>query len=701
MVHDTGSLSPDGSEEERRREPSCTERSLSAGGRHLPSGTGAVSICPDAQAWGHRSAGPLKPVRSVGEQTMSDTREHSYQGYEVQKHRAIMTGKMYCQLSIGCLVMQLVVLLLFIQVMVPLLHRELAWYWPVATLEQRVGVNRVFLLHATTNRLQHWRHDVGGTVTMSGQDLARLSYRAVFCAPQAHLDRALLCSFLAWFLWPVGLRFFNKTAVTIKNDEHIRGARLITEKEVAAQNDGTGILSLGRIIIAEALSKRHLLIAGQTGSGKSTVLFQHLDRIQQAERRAVVNDFKGELVERFYRPDRDLILNPLDSRGLGWTLFNELETRADLLAIAGSLIPPAKGEDRFWSAAAQDVFRGIMAYCYQYQKRTNSELWKAFTSGTKDVAQMCALTGSGRAGYSYIQDAGSRQAEGVIAVLMSYVSWLEFVLDGPFSLREWAISSSGTTIFITDNEQASNIMRPYLSLFADLAGKRLLTLPECPEPDKNIYLILDEMGNMQRLPTVKRLLTAGRSKGVVVEIGIPDLASIESVYGREDAHTIINSCGSKFIMNLGDPDAAKFFSELCSEEEYYQSSTSYALSQDDHKGGEHHGRMIRTRKVVMPAEMMRLCVGQGYFMLPGGNPALVTIPWTRSNQRSQVNEAFTLRAGLCLDALEHKGGEISALAQRVLEAPVPEKLKTQVAENALERAREGEGADEELLELGS
>jgi hypothetical protein len=110
------------------------------------------------------------------------------------------------------------------------------------------------------------------------------------------------------------------------------------------------------------------------------VLIQHLDLIQQTECRAVVNDFKGELVERFYRPGQDLILNPLDARGLGWTLFNELLSKADLTAIAGSLIPPAKGEDRFWSAAAQDVLRGLMAYCYQYQKRTNIDLWKAITS---------------------------------------------------------------------------------------------------------------------------------------------------------------------------------------------------------------------------------------------------------------------------------------------------------------------------------
>jgi hypothetical protein len=72
-------------------------------------------------------------------------------------------------------------------------------------------------------------------------------------------------------------------------------------------------------------------------------------------------------------------------------------------------------------------------------------------------------------------------------------------------------------------------MRPYLSLFADLCSKQLLALHENSNPASKFYLNLDEMGNMQRLPSVKRLLTAGRSKGVVVSIEILDLPSASAV----------------------------------------------------------------------------------------------------------------------------------------------------------------------------
>uniref|UniRef100_C6DZ92 Sigma 54 interacting domain protein n=1 Tax=Geobacter sp. (strain M21) TaxID=443144 RepID=C6DZ92_GEOSM len=633
--------------------------------------------------------------------------KNNYQGYEVQKHRLTMTVKMLFQISAACLALQALFFLLAFKIprysvtrttssdhsaswvirrveRVPGVYREFLWKYPLAHLARSFRLDPTFHIYAP-RRLAGWPHDAQGYVAMRAHDLVQnVLYGEVLKAYRF----PLAFSFLSWVcVWPMAIRYVRRVTARIKDQEHIRGARLITEKEIHSESDGTGILPVASIRIPEDLSRRHILIAGQTGSGKSTVLIQHLAAIQNATRRAIANDFKGELVERFYRPEKDLILNPIDARGVGWTLFNELKSKPDLTAVTGSLIPPAKGEDRFWSAAAQDVLRGVMAYCYETNKRTNAELWKALTSKLHEITEMCQATESGHAGYTYIQDASSKQAAGVIAVLMSYVSWLEFAFDGPFSLRRWAEEAGDKMVFITNTDEVANIMRPYLSLFADLAGKRFLTLPESTEPEKNIYLILDELGNMQRLPSVKRLLTAGRSKGIVVEVGIPDFTSIESVYGREDAHTIINSCGSKLILNLGDPEAARFFSDLASEEECWESSTYYSISEHDHRGGENHNRQVRTRKVIMPAEIMRLAVGSGYFMLPGGNPAQVEIPWSEANKLPVVHKPFILRPGLSLDELEAKDQEVSIMAQKVLNGPAPEELKVQVAHNAASGVR--------------
>jgi type IV secretory pathway TraG/TraD family ATPase VirD4 len=506
-------------------------------------------------------------------------------------------------------------------------------------------------------------------------------------------------SFLAWLFFPAVLWRSGRETRRMEVDEHLRGAQVCMEEDMA-EICSDGILYIGDIRISEEISKRHIMIAGQSGSGKSNLTVQHMAAIRCAMRRVVMNDFKGDLVERFYRCWCDLILNPFDARGIGWTIFNEIKSRLDLAAIVGILIPLGKDNELFWTSAARDVLRGVMAYCYKFGKRTNRELCQALTSSLSEMAMMCRATEAGRAGFRYLQDPCSKMAEDIIAVLTAHTNWLEFAPDGDFSLRRWVENTGDVTIFITSLDEVSNIMKPYLSLFADLAGKRLLALPENNDPKNSIYLLLDELGNMQRLPSVKRLLTAGRSKGLVVEIGVQELAGVESVYGREDTRTIINNCGSKMILNLGDPEAAELFSALGGEEEFLQSSTTYSISQDDHRGGENYSRQQRTRKVIMPAEIMRLPVGSGYFMLPGGNAALVEVPWAEVNERPVTNKAFNLRPGLSLEDLKARDLEIALAAQEARLGPVPEELKKQFAENALDRSR-GKAEADEMLGISS
>jgi hypothetical protein len=45
---------------------------------------------------------------------MKTGHDNDYQGYEVQKHRAIMRGKMYVQLIISCQVAQLIMSLMLV-----------------------------------------------------------------------------------------------------------------------------------------------------------------------------------------------------------------------------------------------------------------------------------------------------------------------------------------------------------------------------------------------------------------------------------------------------------------------------------------------------------------------------------------------------------------------------------------------------------
>lgn len=555
----------------------------------------------------------------------------TYQHVEVNKHQAAMRAKMYVRVGLICVLLQLAILAFCAYQFLPEDVVELAWVYPLAKFSHFLGFEPTW--------------EIGGQVYANNILLNTDSSQFY----GDYLIRWLLLSlvsFSPWYVYPHLIGIFGKAD---NADNHIRGSRLVSEADLIrfCNDKNHSILLFGKIALPTMYERLHALIVGRTGSGKSTILYQHLEAIQQAERRAVVNDFKGELVEKFYRPGVDHILNPLDARGLGWTVFNDIRMTTDLHAIAASLIPPSSGDDKFWSAAAQAVFKGVMSYCMDSGKRTNADLWEALTSSTEEIATMCKSTPGGMAGFTYIQDASSKQAAGVIAVLMSYTSWLELTNDGDFSIHSWLESGRGT-IFLTTRAEIAQTLKPYLSLFIDLLGSKALSLPDATNASRNIYFILDEFANLQQLPNVTQLLTAGRSKGLVVEIGVQDLAGIEKIYGREASRTIVNNTCTKMILPIGDPDAAEFFSKLAGEQEFWHASSSYSIGKETSGNGESHSRQEKIRSIILPSDIMQLQLGEGYLVMPGQNPGRISIPLTAVNSRVGVNAAFEMRDGLDL-----------------------------------------------------
>jgi len=571
----------------------------------------------------------------------------TYQHVEINKHQASMRAKMYVRVGVICFLLQLAILSICAYQFLPEDVVEQAWVYPLANFSHYLGFEPTW--------------EIGGQV-YANKILLNADNSQFYSDYFIRWLLISLLSFSPWYVYPHLIGVFGHKADAAGN--HIRGSRLVSEADLIKICDSKkrSILCFGKVALPIMHERLHALIVGRTGSGKSTILYQHLEAIQQAERRAVVNDFKGELVEKFYRPGVDHILNPLDARGLGWTVFNDIRIITDLHAIAASLIPPSSGDDKFWSAAAQAVFKGVLSYCMYSGKLTNAYLWEALTSPTEEIATMCKTTPGGMAGFTYIQDASSKQAAGVIAVLMSYTSWLELANDGDFSIHNWLENGTGT-IFLTTRAEIAQTLRPYLSLFIDLLGSKALSLPDTTNTSQNIYFILDEFANLQQLPNVTQLLTAGRSKGLVVEIGVQDLAGIAKIYGREASRTIINNTCTKMILPIGDPDTAEYFSKLAGDQELWQASTSYSIGKEASGSGESHSRQEKIRSIILPSDIMRLQLGEGYLVMPGQNPGRISIPLTAVNSRAVVNAAFEMRAGLDLHHIQKEENDRTAAVE--------------------------------------
>jgi len=102
---------------------------------------------------------------------------------------------------------------------------------------------------------------------------------------------------------------------------------------------------------------QHMQIIGDTGAGKSALMFQMLRQVCSRGDSAIVYDPAREYVKRFYDPDRgDIILNPLDRRCPYW------DRRRSCAAVGSQgpgrlTVPAAAGQERrvFHRVAAENL----------------------------------------------------------------------------------------------------------------------------------------------------------------------------------------------------------------------------------------------------------------------------------------------------------------------------------------------------------
>lgn len=383
---------------------------------------------------------------------------------------------------------------------------------------------------------------------------------------------------------------------------------------------------------------------------KTQVIRQIVSILRERNEKAIIYDFKGDYLCKFYDPSRDFIFNPLDQRCVDWNVFNEIETSMDIDSVATSLIPPAIAHtDPFWNDAARDVFAGILHFLYREGKILNSDIWTAVTAPGEDIADWLKRTPGGERGFRYIEDASSKQALSVFAVMMQYVKPFEFMAktQGDFSLKRFIENNqNGGFIFVTSYAEIEATLRPILSLMVDLLGRRLLSLHD--DYNRRVFFILDEFGTLQRLSTIQKLLTLSRSKGGSVWISIQDVGQLDQIYGHSGRQTIVNACSSSLIFSVADPETANFLSARIGDTEYWQTEESWTSGTEDTRDSFTLSRKKKTEKLILPSQIQSLNELRGFLQLAGYNPALIDI---KVKDFKDVTQSFLCRDDLILSEI--------------------------------------------------
>lgn len=471
----------------------------------------------------------------------------------------------------------------------------------------------------------------------------------------ANLKQFMMLFLYTALIYPLGFIVIRKylrgkTKEQIEG-KHIRGSRLISSDDLnkqMAKNNEQVDLPIGELRQPVRVEPEHTFVVGRAGTGKTQCIGAVLARLKQRQGKGIIYSYKADdYLCKFFSPDSDLIFNPLDRRCIGWNIFNEIETQMDIDAIAASLIPtPANTREAYFYNTAREVFVSILLYLYKNNLRTNADIWNMITIETAMLADLLKNTQGCEAGYKHIEDPESKTTKNIISTLIEHTTCFRYMTDinGDFRIQGWLENNNSGFIFIANNPDAEATLRPVISLFIDLLMRRLLALSD--DRDRRIFFFLDELGTLQKLTSITKLITLSRSKGGCAWLGIQDIGQIDEVYGYNLRQTIINSCGTSVILAAKDPQTAEYLSNLIGDQERLEKMESVSFGRSVMRDGNNIAEQVSTSRLIMPSELTSMPALTALVKFPGYDWSKTNIPVRNYPVKT---EALVVKEGVSLN----------------------------------------------------
>ena len=423
-----------------------------------------------------------------------------------------------------------------------------------------------------------------------------------------------------------------RRSVTQTVDEHVRGTEVIDATTPQMQNwlwnqKARDQLQIGYVPIDYQHEWQHFLLAGAPGTGKSLTLKWMLETIRLRNEKALIYDPVGDMVGQFYRPGVDVILNPLDERDAGWYPWADLE-RHELPAFSQAIIPDPVGQaDPFWAKSAQSVLQALMIATRSVDDLLRYGIYEPVET-LIDVVQR-----AGKGGFVG-QEKTFAGVRAQLAVGLEKLGLLHNItldehkkLGNGFSLKQWAERDDDRRwVFLLSRKSQQESLKPLITIWADTVVRAALSL--APSPSRRIWLSLDELPSLGKLPSLAPALAEGRKYGLSCILGLQTIQQLRQTYGREEAAVLYGMPKNRLILRIHDTETAEEMSKELGEYQRRRISTGYnsgqswgtssgsdlgsSSSQNGGSMGISISEQMVTERAVMPAEIANLPDRVGY-----------------------------------------------------------------------------------------
>jgi type IV conjugative transfer system coupling protein TraD len=417
-------------------------------------------------------------------------------------------------------------------------------------------------------------------------------------------------------------RHFGKQ---VGKDEVVRGTVFADPRDVTKELLNSGKNSPIRIAGVPLEREKEVLnvaVSGAIGTGKSIAIADVLNDIRASGGRAIVFDPTGEYIERFYRAEKDVILNPFDVRSPSWRVWNEARKPYDYANIAESFIPVTNRRETVWEEGAQAVLEDIMSRLAMKNQATNTRLIEVINVLTIAEIQevVRALPGA-----VYMDPGAIKTALGIRMNVVRAAKAMRYLADGSpedqFSIRDWvAADDSDGWLFLSTKEEMLSTMRPLITAWLDTALRAIMSLP--PDRGRLLWQVVDELASLDKLSMLKAAITRSRKYGLASILGYQNIAQLREIYGDNDAQTIISMCQSQLTLRVPDYVTAEYISKNLGAQEIYEKDENISYGRDSTRDGVTIATGRETKDLVIPAEIQGLPDMTGYVRLAGRNEVM-------------------------------------------------------------------------------
>jgi len=308
---------------------------------------------------------------------------------------------------------------------------------------------------------------------------------------------------------------------------------------------------------------------GGMGSGK-TEFFNSLlvqNDKKQFWNRAIINDVKGDFVEKFYNPDRDILFNIFDQRGKTWDIWREIKQFPAIMeSFFEGMVMSGSDKADFFTTSAKKTLSDIAFKIGFDPSIPDHEKWDQFLAGVESWKKEQGDSKSGA-------DIGR-----TIDTVMDIIELMAYRAkdSGSFTISEY-LSSNEVRLFLLNNPAYDEKLKPLFNGFANALLRIFLSRPDT-KSDFTMFLF-DEILTFN-IKLLKNALVTLRSKGGCLFMGMQFIPK----HDKEIQQLLDNSRHATLLFKISDQETLDHVQKMFGEVQYEKERTTTSVSQSQGGG---------------------------------------------------------------------------------------------------------------------